>query len=79
MDSVVINRINNFEYPELYTDLANKNCEACGGGVIVTLMETADIVGKNKAGVLSYTDSGNVSGDISNVVGYLSAVIYGEE
>jgi len=79
LDNVVINRINNFEYPELYSDLAKKNCEACGGGAIVTLMETADIIGKNRSEVLSYTDSGDVSGDISNVVGYLSAVIYGEE
>jgi AmmeMemoRadiSam system protein B len=42
-------------------------------------METVDIIGKNRAEVLSYTDSGNVTGDTSSVVGYLSAVVYGEE
>ncbi len=75
LDQVVINRINNFEYPELYNDLANGNCEACGGGGIITLLETADILGYNKAEVISYTDSGDVTNDNSSVVGYLSAVI----
>ena len=39
-------------------------------------METADIIGDYKAEVLSYTDSGMVTGDTESVVGYLSAVIY---
>ncbi len=76
LDSIVANRISNFEYPELYNDLANGNCEACGGGAIVTLLETADITGRNKAEVLSHTDSGDVSNDNSSVVGYLSAVVF---
>jgi hypothetical protein len=79
LDNVIVNRIDNFEYPELYDDLANQKCYACGGGGIVALMETADIVGLNKAKVLSHTDSGDVSNDDSSVVGYLSAVIYGNE
>lgn len=78
LDNVVVNRINNFEYPELYNDLANDNCYACGGGGIVALMECADIVGEYKAEVLSHTDSGDVSNDNSSVVGYLSAVIFDE-
>ncbi len=79
LDNVIVNRINNFEFKELYNDLALKNCEACGGGGIVALLETADIIGQNKAEVLSYTDSGNVSNDYSSVVGYLSAVVYEKE
>jgi len=77
LDKIIIDRINNFEYPELYNDLASRKTEACGGGGIVALLETADIVGKNKAEVLSYTDSSNVTLDTTNVVGYLSAVVYG--
>lgn len=79
LDNVVVNRISNFEYPELYKDLASENCEACGGGGIVTLLETADIIGRNNSEVISHTDSGDVSNDNSSVVGYISAVIYGEE
>ena len=76
LDKIVVDRINNMEFPELYNDLANNNCEACGGGGIVALLECADIIGDYKAEVLSHTDSGDVSNDNSSVVGYLSAVIY---
>ena len=78
-DNIIVDRINNFEYPELYNDLAKGNCEACGGGGIVALLETANIFGSNNAEVLSHTDSGDVSNDNSSVVGYLSAVVYGKE
>lgn len=76
LDDIVVNHINNFEFPELYTDLASRKCEACGGGGIVALMETADIIGEYRAEVISHTHSGEVTGDNSNVVGYLSAVIF---
>ena len=79
LDNIVIERIEKFEYPELYNDLENNKCEACGGGGIVALLEMADIIGRNDAEVLSYTNSGDVSNDNSSVVGYLSAVIYGKE
>ena len=76
MDSIVINNINNFEYPDLYTSLSNGECEACGGGAIVSLLETADVSDINNAEVLSYTNSGDITNDKSSVVGYLSAVVY---
>ncbi len=79
LDNVVVDRINNFDYIELYNDLAKGDCEACGGGGIVALLETADIIGKNDAEVISHTDSGDASNDNSSVVGYLSAVVYGKE
>jgi len=79
LDNIIVDRINNFEFLELYNDLSRGNCEACGGGGIVTLLETADMIGRNDAEVLSHTDSGDVSNDNSSVVGYLSAVVYGKE
>lgn len=79
LDSKIVSRINNFEYPELYDDLISEKSYACGGGGIVALMEVADIIGYNKATVLSHTDSGDITNDNSSVVGYLSAVIYGDK
>ncbi|MBU0561363.1 MAG: AmmeMemoRadiSam system protein B [Bacteroidetes bacterium] len=76
LDSNVENRINRFEYNELLEDLVDGKSEACGGGGIVALMKAADICGFTKAEVISRTDSGDVSGDISGVVGYLSAVLF---
>lgn len=76
LDSIVENRIKEFQFDLLQTDLENHNCEACGGGPIVAMMKAASLVGLNNSQVLNRSDSGNVSGDKSEVVGYLSAVIY---
>jgi AmmeMemoRadiSam system protein B len=51
-------------------------CEACGGGGIVAAMKTADLLNKKNSLILNRSDSGDVTGDNSEVVGYLSAVIY---
>ena len=77
LDSVIEKHINNFDYETLQKDLENGKCEACGGGGIVVLMKTADLLDRRKSKVLSRTNSGDVTGDKSEVVGYLSAVIYG--
>lgn len=76
LDSAVEKRIADFDYNGLQKDLETGKCEACGGGAIVAMMKAADLFNKNKSKVLSRTDSGDVTGDNSEVVGYLSAVIY---
>lgn len=76
LDSRIIERINDFDYLGLQNDLDNKNSEACGGGGIVAMMKALDLKNINHAKVLAHTDSGDVSGDTSEVVGYLSAVVY---
>ena len=76
LDSVVENRINDYNYNGLYSDLEHKKCEACGGGPIVVMMKSLDIKNKNNSLVLHRSDSGETSGDLNEVVGYLSAAIY---
>jgi len=76
LDTVVEERIKNFEYEKLLYDLETEKCEACGGGPIVAMMKTADLKNKKKAKILSRSDSGDVTGDTSEVVGYLSAIVY---
>jgi len=76
LDSVVDSNISNFNYQKLMQDLEMENCFACGGGGIVSLMKAAELKNINNAEVLSRTDSGDVSGDNTGVVGYLSAVIF---
>jgi AmmeMemoRadiSam system protein B len=75
-DTIIEKHIANFEHDALQSDLEKRACEACGGGGIVAMMKAAELCGYTKADVLSRTDSGDVSGDNSSVVGYLSAVIY---
>ncbi len=76
MDSIIENHINGFDYHGLLHDLESGKCEACGGGTIVAMMKAADAVKKRNSKVLSRADSGDVTGDNSEVVGYLSAAIY---
>ncbi len=76
LDRIVLNHIERFDPEGLYEDLKKNKCEACGGGPIITIMLAARALGANKAKVLKYLNSGDVSGDRSRVVGYGAAVFY---
>jgi AmmeMemoRadiSam system protein B len=76
LDYLVEKRINDFDYEALQQDLEQKRCEACGGGPIVAMMKASALMNYRNAQVLKRTDSGDVTGDKSEVVGYLSAVVY---
>lgn len=76
LDSVVEKRISEFDFENLLKDLDNHDCEACGGGPISVMLKAASLKNINKSFVLNRSDSGDVTGDKSEVVGYLSAVVY---
>ena len=76
LDSKVIEHINDFNSEELQKDLETKKCEACGGGAIVALLKSLKLKKFYKSKVVAHSDSGDITGDDSGVVGYLSAVIY---
>jgi len=76
LDSVVEKRINEFDFEQLLKDLDDHECEACGGGPIATMMKAASIKNINNSLVINRSDSGDVTGDKAEVVGYLSAVVY---
>ncbi len=76
LDSVIENDIKEFNFEKLQNDLKYKNCEACGGGPIVVMMKAASLMNKKNAAVLNRSNSGDITGDYSSVVGYLSAAIY---
>jgi AmmeMemoRadiSam system protein B/AmmeMemoRadiSam system protein A len=75
LDRVVIERVGNYDPEGLARDLDAGNCEACGGGPVVTVMLAARELGATKAMVLDYANSGDVTGDRSSVVGYLAAAL----
>ena len=78
LDSIVEKRVRDFDFDSLQTDLETRTCEACGGGPIIVLMKAAKLKNVNNSMVLSRTDSGDVTGDNKEVVGYMSAVFYGD-
>ena len=57
-----------------YTILERLNVSACGYGAIATMMVAAKNLGATRGELLKYATSGDVTGDISAVVGYSSIV-----
>ncbi|MCX5752828.1 MAG: AmmeMemoRadiSam system protein A, partial [Candidatus Krumholzibacteria bacterium] len=68
-----------FDPEALLKALASKSVEACGGGPVVSAMMAARSLGATKCTVLMYANSGDVTGDRSSVVGYLSAAMVKEK
>lgn len=78
LDSIVEKNISDFDYNSLLANIDGARCEACGGGSIAAMMKAADLMNYKKSEVLFRNDSGDASGDTNQVVGYLSAVVYGD-
>ena len=76
LDRIVIEAISDFDDRRLSEALSSRACEACGGGPIVAAMIAARALGADRAQVLSYANSGDVTGDRSQVVGYMSAAFF---
>jgi AmmeMemoRadiSam system protein B len=75
LDQVVVDDIENFDEEQLFQDLQSGECEMCGGGPAIVAMKASRLLGATKSQVLLYRNSGDITGDRSEVVGYLSAVL----
>ena len=75
MDRILIQHVKQIDPDGLNTDTINGICEACGKGAIMTALFIAQRLGVKKALLLKYANSGDVTGDHSRVVGYMSAVL----
>jgi len=78
LDLEFIKRIKGFDPEGLAKDLSAGKCEACGGGPVITTLLAARKLGADRAVVLNYANSGDVTGDHSSVVGYMSAALISE-
>ena len=74
MDAVVLRHLKDGDAVGLWQSLENGTAEACGGGPMVVVMLVARMMNANKAHLLKYANSGDVTGDKSSVVGYAAAV-----
>jgi len=75
LDNNLIRAVKYYDYLLLSRSLAAGKCEACGGGPIITVMIAAQTLGVNKAQIIKYANSGDVTRDKSSVVGYMSGVL----
>jgi MEMO1 family protein len=76
LDDVIIKHLDTFNIPGMIEDVESGKTEACGAGPIIATMMLSEKFGADHGLVLKYADSGDVSGDKSGVVGYVSAVFY---
>ena len=76
MDSVFAEQFLTLDPEKLWHSIVSESCEACGIGGILTLLYYVKEIPDAKAKVIHYTHSGKVTGDNTQVVGYLSALVY---
>jgi AmmeMemoRadiSam system protein B len=75
LDAVVLRHVERSDPEGLQASLDANPSHACGGGPIVAVMRAARGLGATGARVLRYADSGDVTGDTRQVVGYMSAAL----
>ena len=76
LDQKVKKLIDDLDQKKLMTEFISNNAEMCGGGPVISAMIASKILGANASKILIYKNSGDVAGDRSAVVGYLSAAFY---
>lgn len=76
LDAMVIERVEALDTDGLMATIEERPDHACGGGPIVSVLRAAQQLGASRATTLRYGDSGDVSGDKTSVVGYLSAALW---
>jgi AmmeMemoRadiSam system protein B len=76
LDAIVIGHVEKLDAEGLMTTLEQRPDHACGGGPLVSVLRACARLGATRGETLRYGDSGDVSGDKSSVVGYLSAAIW---
>ena len=76
MDTRIAENLENLDIDKMEEDLQQGKIEACGMGGILTLLYLAKQLNYTGITNLDYRNSGEVSGDYEQVVGYLSSCVY---
>ena len=74
-DRKAIEKILALDAPGLYETVINESISMCGYGPVVAMVTAAKRLGAQKAELVQYTTSAEVSGDRSVVVGYAGVII----
>jgi AmmeMemoRadiSam system protein B/AmmeMemoRadiSam system protein A len=75
LDGFIRKAVEEYNADKLLSFLSSGRGEACGGGPVAATMIASKRLGGEELVVTGYTTSGEATGDFSEVVGYLSAVI----
>ncbi len=74
-DRKAIDRILALAPRELFDTVRNENISMCGYGATVATLTTARALGASQAELVRYATSGEVNGDLQDVVGYAGVVL----
>jgi len=77
LDKAALELLEQFDLDGMSRGLARGGYEACGAGAMIAAMALSAKLGAKQSKVLHYANSGDVTGDMSGVVGYVSCVFYG--
>ncbi len=75
LDAVAARHLSELQPMRLLDDVAHARCEACGAGPVAAVMTAALQLGAVRSTILHQCHSGDVTGDESRVVGYVSAAL----
>jgi AmmeMemoRadiSam system protein B/AmmeMemoRadiSam system protein A len=78
-DKHCIDSLDRLKAKEFYDEARMGACELCGLMPVTASLLVAQTLGYGKIKTLKYANSGDITGDKSKVVGYVSAVIYKDE
>lgn len=75
LDTEIIEAILNMDITEMYERLYQRNASVCGYGPIAAMLTASKKLGGNRATLLNYANSGDISGDMDAVVGYAAIIV----
>ncbi len=78
MDSAFINAVETFDEEKIINTIRSGRSEACGIAALLSGIAACRSLGATGIKIVNYANSGDVSGDRSQVVGYMAGVIYGK-
>ncbi len=76
LDQRIVAAVAAFDPTAFWSLIENRRAEACGAGPLLSVMLAAQKIGADRAQILTYRHSGEICGDYSRVVGYLSAAFF---
>jgi len=79
MDGDFISALKSFDEQKIIETVKSGKGEACGEGALLAGISAARKLGASKIEIAKYANSGDTAGSKDEVVGYVSAVILGEE
>jgi hypothetical protein len=74
-DHMAIKRILDLDAQGLYSTVRDEEITMCGYGPTVAMLTACKALGATRAELVKYTNSGEVSGDYDQVVGYAGVVV----